>query len=423
MQSFLYMSLDTARFFFKWSLLAIPLSALSGSAVALFLWLLDLATVTRESHTWLLFFLPFAGLIIFFLYSGLGKNSGHGNNLILDEIHEPSGRVPLRMAPLVMGTTVLTHLTGGSAGREGTAVQMGGSLAAYMGRLFRLNAHDTRIFLTAGIAAGFGAVFGTPIAGAIFAVEVLAVGKIAHTALFPCLIASLMADFICLSWGITHTPYKIGAMNEIAKLSGYLRYDWLLLSQAALGGIAFGLAALIFSNMTQRLKEIFNQVPAKWTIPFLGGFLIILMTLILGNNDYLGIGVSSSAGGVTIVSAFSAGTVSSASWLLKIIFTAVTIASGFKGGEVTPLFFIGATLGNALAVMFGMPVDLMAALGFVAVFAAATNTPIACSLMAVELFGGEYLLFYALACFTAYYASGHSGIYASQKRLHDKTKN
>jgi H+/Cl- antiporter ClcA len=401
----------------KWTLLSIPIAFFAGSAVALFLWLLDKTTLLRWQNSWLLYLLPAAGVLIYFLYKTIGKNSEAGNNLIMEEIHAPGGGVPARMAPMVLLTTLITHLFGGSAGREGTAVQMGGSIAGFIARTIALKPSDTRILLMTGIAAGFGAVFGTPISGAIFALEVLAIGTIRYDALVPSLIASILADITCTAWGIQHTHYHISSLEAAASLVSFIHFDLLLLMKAIAAGIAFGLASYLFSAMQHSIKKYSQRyIPYKWLIPAIGGILIIALCYITGTRDYTGLGVySQDAKGVSIVSSFNAGGAHSWSWLWKIVFTAITLGMGFKGGEVTPLFFIGAALGNTIAVLTGAPVDLFAGLGFIAVFAGATNTPIACTMMGVELFGGQHLLYYAVACFTAYYFSGHSGIYAAQK--------
>ncbi|MCU0396297.1 MAG: voltage-gated chloride channel family protein [Chitinophagaceae bacterium] len=407
----------------KWSLLALPVAAAAGSAVALFLWLLDRATDARWQHGWLLWLLPLCGIVIHLLYKHLGKNSEAGNNLIFEEIHEPGGGVPLRMTPLVLGTTILTHLFGGSAGREGTAVQMGGSLAHFFARLFRLERQDVRVMLMMGVAAGFGAVFGTVIAGAIFALEVQAVGRIHYKALLPCFLASLLGHLVCSAWGIAHTTYTISSMLAGAAQSNGFHFNGILMLQVVAAGIAFGLAGFLFAELTHSIRHWGQRlVKPAWMLPALGGILIISGTLLLGTRDYLGLGVTNPLpGGISILSAFQPGGADPFSWWWKILFTAITLGTGFKGGEVTPLFFIGATLGNTIASLSGAPTDLMAGLGFIAVFAGATNTPIACTLMGVELFGGEFLLYYATACFLAYYFSGHSGIYSSQRLAYAKT--
>ncbi|KYP15809.1 voltage-gated chloride channel family protein [Flavihumibacter sp. CACIAM 22H1] len=410
-------------FLVRWTILAIPLATIIGSLVAFFLWSLDELTLVRLKFPWLLAFLPAAGVLIYFLYDLAGKRTEKGNNLILDEIHEPGAGVPLRLAPLVLIATLITHLFGGSAGREGTAVQMGGSIADALAKPFRLSTQDRRTLLLCGMAAGFGAVFGTPVTGALFALEVLLLGQIIHTALLPCLIASFLADITCQYWGVGHVGYSIAP-------GSFLRIDpsnWLpsslLLGKVILLGLAAGLVSACFSKLTQLVKQTSNLlVPRAWMIPMTGGLLIIGLSLIPGNSAYLGLGVWNADPSVTTISAaFSLGGAEQFSFAWKLLFTAITIGMGFKGGEVTPLFFIGATLGNTLAILLGAPIDLMAGLGFIAVFAAATNTPIACTIMGLELFGGEYFLLYAIACFIAYYFSGHTGIYSSQRMLQSKT--
>ncbi|MVT11242.1 voltage-gated chloride channel family protein [Chitinophaga tropicalis] len=394
----------------RWTVIIIPVALITGTLVALFLWLLDLVTVWRWEQGWLLYLLPLAGIIIYLLYRELGKNTEGGNNLIMDEIHQPGGGVPARMAPLVLGTTIITHLFGGSAGREGTAVQIGGSMANMLGRWMKLSPADTRILLMTGIAAGFGAVFGTPVAGTVFALEVLAIGTIRYDALVPCLIAAVFADIVCSAWGIHHTHYQI-----LFKDKDLLNFT--LLTKVILAGVGFGLAGFLFSICMHTIKKQAKQwIKPAWLIPVTGGVMIIIGCWLLGTRDYIGLGVTSlSPGSVSIVNAFKQGAISDWSWLWKLLFTAVTLGMGFKGGEVTPLFFIGATLGHTLAVLLGAPVDLFAGLGFIAVFAGATNTPLACTLMGAELFGTTHVLYFAVACFTAYYFSGHAGIYSAQR--------
>ena len=405
------------KYFFRWLVLLIPVAFFVGSLIALFLYLLDLATEVRWANPYLLWFLPLAGVLIYLAYRFMGKNAEAGNNLIMDEIHKPGGGIPLRMAPLVLISTVVTHLFGGSAGREGTAVQIGGSLAQFFAKKMHLSKEDTRILLMSGIAAGFGAVFGAPVAGTIFALEVLSIGRVKYDALLPCFIAAVLADMVCMAYGIEHTLYRIVSHEQVGIGFSYFSVHYLLVAKVLLAGIAFGLVSYLFSELSHAVKAISNRfIQKKILIPLLGGLVVIGLTLVLGTSDYLGLGVTTASGkGNSIVNAFIAGEIDSFAWFWKLIFTSITLSMGFKGGEVTPLFFIGALLGNTLAVLLGAPIDLLAALGFIAVFAGATNTPIACTIMGAELFGGEHIFYYALACFMAYFFSGNSGIYASQR--------
>ena len=398
----------------RWTLLALPVALLAGSASAFFSASLERVTEAQWQHPWLLGFLPLGGVAVGFLYHYLGKGSDRGNNLLIDEIHQPGGGVPARMAPLVLLGTLVTHLCGGSAGREGTAVQMGGSLAALLARWLRVTQENRRLMLMCGIAAGFGAVFGTPLTGAIFAMEVLVIGRVQYEALIPVLVASVVGDATCSAWGVHHTVYHLA----VAPSAGtHAAFDAVLLLKTALAGIAFGLGGRFFSELTHRLQRVFaTRVPYAPLRPALGALLVIALVYVLGTRDYLGLGVTPPPGGhVSIVTSFQEGGATPLSWLWKTLFTSVTLASGFKGGEVTPLFFIGSTLGHGLGVLLHEPVALFAALGFIALFAGAANTPLACTVMGIELFGAHYAIHFAVACFVSYFFSGHSGIYLSQR--------
>jgi H+/Cl- antiporter ClcA len=397
----------------QWTWLIIPIALVTGLLVALFLWLLDHATNTFQSYPWLIWLMPLAGILITWLY-GFGKDSGKGNNLIISEIQHPNQGVPARMSPLILFTTVLTHLVGGSAGREGTAVQMGGSIAGIPLRFLQLDNGQKQMLLRCGAAAGFGAVFGTPLAGALFAVEFTHIGKIKWRALLPCLVAALLADETVRLTGIEHSPY---AIHYTSADFSFLPFEPLLLLKVGLAGMAFGIAARIYVWLAEGIKTASQRyIVNPYLIPVAGSVLVWGMCLLLGTYDYLGLGVDSlREEGVSILSSFHNMEQDPLGWWWKLLLTAITLSMGFKGGEVTPLFFVGAALGHTLSIYAGAPVDLFAGLGLIAVFAGAANTPLACVVMGIELFGTEHWIYMLIACFAAFACSGKRGIYSAQE--------
>jgi H+/Cl- antiporter ClcA len=388
--------LDLAR----WIPIASAAGILAGSASALLLVSLNFATDVRESHRWLILLLAPAGLLVGYLYHFLGRSVEAGNNLILEEIHNPKAVIPLRMTPLILFGTFLTHLFGGSAGREGTAIQTGASLADQLTRLLRLSPRDRRILLMCGISAGFASVFGTPLAGAVFGLEVLAFGSLSYEAIAPCFIAAFVGDLTTKAWGVQHTIYRV---SETPPMS----IRGVLYSMAA--GLIFGLTAMVFAKATHFVSHIARKLISHAPLrPFVGGILVSLAVLATGTTRYIGLGIP------TIVAAFHTN-LPPYDFAAKLLFTVVTLGSGFKGGEVTPLFFIGSTLGNALSRILPLPPSLLAGMGFAAVFAGAANTPVASTFLAVELFGAEAGAYAGIACVISYLFSGHSGIYHAQR--------
>ncbi|HBN6701733.1 TPA: voltage-gated chloride channel family protein [Elizabethkingia anophelis] len=383
----------------RWLLITLFIGTLIGSASAFFLQTLDWATNFRENHLWLIALLPIGGFLIGLLYYYLGKDIEAGNNLLIDTIHDPKQIIPFRMAPFVYIGTIATHFFGGSAGREGTALQMAGAIADQFSKPFRLNAGERAILIIAAIAAGFGSVFGTPLAGALFGLEVFLIGRIRYNAIFPAFAASIIADLVTKMWQTHHTHYHISFIPDISFLN---------ILYAIMAGIFFGLCASTFIKIIHWAGRIFkSKISYPPLRPFVGGIIVASAVWIIGTTKYIGLGIP------TIVASFDQ-QLPAYDFALKMLFTIVTLSAGFKGGEVTPLFFIGATLGNALSYFIPLPPGLLAGMGFVAVFAGATNTPIACMIMAIELFGSECGVYVAIACVVAYLLSGNNSIYGKQ---------
>ena len=392
---------ELARYFLLWFGLAALTGILSGTASAIFLVSLDWATRFREEHLWLIALLPLAGFGIGYVYYHYGANSSKGNNLLLDELYQSQNPIPLRMTPLVLFGTIFTHLFGGSAGREGTAVQMGGSLADQLTKWFSLNSENRRLILICGVAGGFASVFGTPLAGAVFSMEWMLTRKFHWKSIFPAFWAAIVADWICeFGWGVGHTAYSIPEVPH----HSFQNLVWVIPA-----GIAFGISARLFAEAGHLISELFKKAISYPPLrPVAGGVLMAAIVYFSGTTAYIGLGIPK------IVEAFEV-PLPWYDWLVKTGLTGLTLGSGFKGGEVTPLFFTGATLGNALSAVIPLPLALLAGMGFVGVFAGATNTPLACTVMGMELFGLQAGVFLGIACLVAYLFSGRKSIYTSQK--------
>lgn len=384
----------------KWLGLCLLIGLVTGSASAVFLIGLDWVTATREASFWLIGFLPIAGFIIGWIYHHHGSNSEKGANLVLSNLAQRKGLIPIVMAPLVLFGTLATHLFGGSAGREGTAVQMGSSLSSVIARVFSLNEEDSHVLLITGVAGGFASVFGTPLAGAIFAIEWMLIRKIDWKLILPTLISAYVAHWTCEhAWQVIHTSYPFIS-------TAYISINQLLWVIPA--GITFGFAARVFSKtghfFSYQFAKRISYPPFR---PLIGGALIVGFVWITNDTTYIGLGVP------RILEAFET-PLPWYDWIAKTGLTGLTLGSGFKGGEVTPLFFTGATLGNSLSSWIPLPMAVLAAIGFVSIFAGATNTPLACTVMGMELFGSESGVYFAIGCLTAYLASGRSSIYSGQ---------
>ncbi|MGQ7946883.1 voltage-gated chloride channel family protein [Flavobacterium sp. WC2509] len=383
----------------KWLLICCLIGIFSGSASAFFLVALEYVTQIRIHNTWLIWLLPFGGLLIGYLYFISDSRIAKGNNLLLEEYNKPEKKIPLLMAPLVLSGTLVTHLFGGSAGREGTAVQMSGAIADVCSSIFKVSRSKRRTLIILGISAGFASVFGTPLTGAIFALEIVIFSKINFKSSILSFVVAYIAYFTVEFWNVKHTHYSIPTIPEM----NFKTLFWVIGVS-----ILFGFAALLFSRSTHFWSKLFSKnIKYPPLRPFVGGAILALTFYFMGNLKFTGLGVPE------IVNAFS---IQNAPYdfLLKILFTGFTLGAGFKGGEVTPLFFIGATLGSALSVIVPLPIALLAGMGFVAVFSGATHTPIACTVMGMELFGIDCGIYIGIACVFAYFSSGSIGIYHAQ---------
>ena len=389
----------TALLISKWICICVLIGVFSGCASAFFLVSLEWVTQYREHHNWIIWLLPIGGLCIGLLYHFYGSEVVKGNNLLLEEYEKPKKTIPLKMAPMVLVSTLITHLFGGSTGREGTAVQMSGAIADQFTGVFKLNNSDRKTLIILGISAGFASVFGTPLAGALFALEVLYFSKITYKSIVLSFITAYIAYFTVEFWHVKHTHYSIPNVPQLT----IINFSWIIVA-----GVLFGLTAMLFSRSTHLWGKLFSKYIKDAPLrPFIGGLILVVAIYFIGTTKYIGLGIPS------IVESFST-TNQWYDFLLKILFTGFTLGAGFKGGEVTPLFFVGATLGSVLSIYIPLPIALLAGMGFVAVFSGATHTPIACTVMGMELFGIESGLFIGIACVVAYYSSGSVGIYNSQ---------
>jgi H+/Cl- antiporter ClcA len=394
--------------FVKWVFIAVIIGTVGGVVGSLFHMAVNFATEFREGHSYTVFFAPAAGLAIVFLYRLCKIDEETGTNLIISSIRT-NIKVPIVMAPLIFVSTVLTHAVGGSAGREGAALQLGGSIGAKVGEILKLDDKDMSLVIMCGMSGVFSALFGTPLTAAFFAMEVISVGVIYYVGLVPCLASSLVAYKISLLMGLPPTKFIIG--------SGVPRVSLVSVAQVGVISLLCALTSILFCVVMKYSHEFFGlHIPNGYVRAAVGGCILIMLTLIVGCNDYNGAGTG------IIQSAIESGEGKTFGFVFKIIFTAVTIGTGFKGGEIVPTFFIGATFGCAVAPLVGAEPAFGAAIGLVATFCGVVNCPVASILLAFELFGGDGLILFAAACGVSYMLSGYYGLYSSQKIMYSKLK-
>lgn len=398
--------LRTSYSFIKWNFLAVLTGGIIGILSSMFGHVLAAATSYRKEYPWLLFLLPLVGVVIVFLYHKFGKDDG-GTNQVFSTVRARD-EVPATAAPLIFISTALTHLAGGSAGREGAAIQLGGSVANQLGRLIKLDEEDTHVIVMCGMSAAFAALFGTPMAAAIFSLEVISVGIMYYTALMPCMIASLMAAGVAKAMGIHAEHFFEGFVPELTVISG-IKLGFVIL--------VCSVVSILFCMTLKLVGEIYGRwLKNKYIRIMVAGGIVIILTLILRTTDYMG------AGTELIVQAVQFGKVRPLDFFWKLLLTAITMKAGFKGGEIVPSFCIGATLGCVLGQLVGFEPRLCAACGMVAVFCGVTNCPITSILIAFELFGFEGVSYYLITIAVSYATSGYYGLYKDQTIVYSKYK-
>ena len=390
----------------KWVLFASITGAVVSLVGSAFYYLLAFVTSYREQNPWIIYLLPVAGLAIVATYHLFHNDNDRGTNLVISAVHS-GDRIPLRMTPSIFISTALTHLFGGSAGREGAALQIGGSIGNSLGKLFKFDEKDTHVVIMCGMSAAFSTLFGTPMAAAIFPMEVVSVGVMYYMALVPCVVSSLVAHGIAVTLGVAGEAFHVTGIPELAFIPSVKT----IVIAAACAFLSMGFC--VFLHKTEHLyKKIFKN---RYLRIFVGGCLIVLLTVLVGNNDYNGAGMH------TIEHAIEGHVVAEA-FLLKMLFTALTIGAGYKGGEIVPTFFVGATFGCLLGQFIGLSPSFCAAIGMVALFCGVTNSPISTLLISFELFGFEGMPYYLLAVSFSYMLSGYFGLYSSQKIMYSKYK-
>ena len=390
----------------KWVIFAILVGTIVGLCGSAFYFGMSYVTFLRTAHSWLILLLPAGGLVIVGLYHLFHDEKDTGTNLVISAIHS-GDELPFRMAPLIFISTLITHLFGGSAGREGAALQMGGSIGNALGRLFRFDEKDKHVMIMCGMSAAFSALFGTPMAAAIFPMEMVSVGVMYYIALVPCVISSLVAHGIAVSFGVSNELFLIGEIPAFGILSSV---------KISVLAILCALVSILFCVILHQTGHLYKKLfKNPYLRVFAGGCLIVLLTCLVGSQSYNGTGIN-------IIENCINGTVRPEAFLLKMIFTALTLGAGYKGGEIVPSFFTGAAFGCLFGNLLGFSPTLCTAVGMTSVFCGVTNSPITSLLISFELFGYDGMPYFLLATAFSYMLSGYFGLYHSQKIVYSKYK-
>lgn len=393
--------------FLRWSLIAVLVGGAAGAFSTAFGHCINYATAYRSEHDWMIYFLPLAGIIIVFLYKICDYEKNKGTDQVFLTVHAEKKDIPFRMAPLIFISTVITHLCGGSAGREGAALQMGGSIGSTIGRIMKLDEKDQRVLVMCGMSAAFSALFGTPMAATIFAMEVESVGIMYYAALLPCALSAIIASKFAVNMGINPESFVIEQVPDLTMPNA--------LKVVALAIICAYISAVfcIMLHTVHRYLRAYLRNPYVRIVTV--ALVIIIITKILGTTDYMGAGID-------VIQRAVEGDVQPGAFLIKMILTALTLGAGFKGGEIVPSFYIGATAGCFLGYILGLSPSFAAALGMTAVFCGVTNCPISSVLISFELFGYTGNCFYLITAAISYLLSGYYGLYSGQKIVYSKAK-
>lgn len=390
----------------KWVIFSILVGTIVGLCGSAFYFGMSYVTILRTAHPWLILLLPAGGLVIVGLYHLFHDEKDTGTNLVISAIHS-GDELPFRMAPLIFISTLITHLFGGSAGREGAALQMGGSIGNALGRLFRFDEKDKHVMIMCGMSAAFSALFGTPMAAALFPMEMVSVGVMYYIALVPCVISSLVAHGIAVSFGVSNELFLIGEIPAFGILSSV---------KISVLAILCALVSILFCVILHQTGHLYKKLfKNPYLRVFAGGCLIVLLTCLVGSQSYNGTGIN-------IIENCINGTVRPEAFLLKMIFTALTLGAGYKGGEIVPSFFTGAAFGCLFGNLLGFSPTLCTAVGMTSVFCGVTNSPITSLLISFELFGYDGMPYFLLATAFSYMLSGYFGLYHSQKIVYSKYK-
>ena len=391
---------------FKWVIFAALTGAIVSIVGSAFYFTLSFVTIIREQNSWIIYLLPVAGLAIVGLYRLMKYEKDGGTNLVISAVHS-GDKIPLRMTPLIFISTALTHLFGGSAGREGAALQIGGSIGNALGNFFKFDEKDTHVIIMCGMSAAFSTLFGTPMAAAIFPMEMVSVGVMYYMALVPCVVSSLTAHGIAVLLGVSGEAFHITGIPALHLIPS---------AKVVAVTVVCAFLSIGFCTFLHKTEELYKKYLKNPFIRILvGGSAVVVLTLLVGSNDYNGAGMH-------IVEHAVEGHVNPEAFLLKMLFTALTIGAGYKGGEIVPTFFVGATFGCLLGQFVGLSPSLCAAIGMISLFCGVTNCPISTLLISFELFGYEGMPYYLLAVAFSYMLSGYSGLYRSQKIMYSKYK-